>query len=130
MSLPATLIMVFLVAVVTSLGVAARLTRVTVRGRKTEDTRHWSTSDIPRVGGVAVFLALPIGVLAAVSAKGLLVGGSPELPERASGLVLSAVILFAVGLLDDIRRVSPIAKLVAQTGAALIICGFGFTIQH
>lgn len=122
--------MVFLVAVLTSLGVAARLTRVSFTGRTPELTRNWSASSTPRIGGVAVFLALPIAVLAAVSLKGLLVGGSPELPERASGLVLSALILFSVGLVDDIRRVSPIAKLVAQTGAALLISGFGFTIQH
>jgi UDP-GlcNAc:undecaprenyl-phosphate GlcNAc-1-phosphate transferase len=130
MSLPAILLLVFLVSVTISLGVAARLTRVVVRSRAPEIARQWSTSAIPRVGGIAVFAAIPIAVLVAVAARAILIGAVPEFPERAGALLISCAILFSVGLIDDIKGVSPIAKLIAQTGAALIICGSGFSIEH
>jgi UDP-GlcNAc:undecaprenyl-phosphate GlcNAc-1-phosphate transferase len=130
MPLPALLLVVFLVALLTSLGVAARLTHVVVSRREPEASRQWSDSTIPRIGGVAVFAAIPVAILAAVFGRAALLGVVPEMPERAGALIISAAILFAVGLRDDIKRVSPIVKLAAQTGAALIICGSGFSIEH
>ncbi|HJQ10167.1 MAG TPA: MraY family glycosyltransferase [Gemmatimonadaceae bacterium] len=130
MPFPAVLSIVFIVAVATSLAVASRLTHVVVRPRLPERSRQWSASRIPRIGGVAIFVALTVAITAATSADAILPGVVPQLPELAEALVVASAILFAVGLLDDIRGVPPVAKLTAQTIAALIVYYSGFTIDH
>lgn len=129
MSLPAILTTVFAVSLVISLVAAARLSRVVLSGRAPEHSRHWSKSDTPRIGGVAVFLSTPIALIALVIGRVAAIG-STKVPEQAGALVASAAILFTVGLLDDIRRVKPLVKLVAQAGAAMLICSAGFRIEH
>jgi UDP-GlcNAc:undecaprenyl-phosphate GlcNAc-1-phosphate transferase len=130
MSLPAVLLIVFVAAVMTSLAVARRLTQVVVRPRLPERSRQWSASRIPRIGGVAIFAALPIGIVAAAVANAALTGMIPQLPELAEALIIASAILFVVGLLDDIRGVPPVAKLTAQTIAALVVFYSGFSIDH
>lgn len=130
MSFPALLLIVFIVALTTSLVVAGRLTRVVVRPRLPERSRQWSASRIPRIGGIAIFAAIPIAIVAAGAANSALSGVMPQLPELAEALVVSSAILFVVGLLDDIRGVPPAAKLIAQTIAALIVYYAGFSIEH
>ena len=130
MSLLVLLSVAFAVAAATSLLVARRLTRVVVRARLPERSRQWSASRVPRIGGVAIFAALTIAVLGAAVAKAALTGTLPALPEQAQALIIASAILFVVGLLDDVRGVSPVAKLSAQTVAALILYFSGFSIAH
>src|ERR1041385_431892 len=126
---PVILLVVFAVSVLASLAAAARLTRVKIKTRTPEHHRPWSDSRVPRLGGVAVFIATPVAFLVAPVIR-TWVGSGPTLPERAGALIAAAAVLFAVGLLDDLRRVRPVAKLIAQTGAALVICSAGFKIEH
>ena len=129
MALPPVLLVVFIVSVLTSLAVAGRLTAITVNGRPAEGSRQWSASATPRIGGVAVFIALALALLAAAIVK--MTGSSPAgLPDLAGAIVISATILFAVGLLDDIRGVKPLLKLIAQTAAAVVVYSAGFSIEH
>lgn len=130
MTLPVTLLVVFLVALVTSLAVASRLTRVVVKGRARELSREWTDRETPRLGGVAVFAALPVSVLAGVAARGIALGKVPELPDLAGTLILAAAILFVVGLRDDIRGVTPAMKLLAQIAAAGLVFFAGFAIRN
>lgn len=130
MTLPALLLVVFVVSVMTSLIVAGRLTRVNVKGRHPERSRHWSASGIPRIGGIAVFAAAPLAILAAALLAAGLAGAVPQLPDLAGSLVIASAILFIIGLLDDLRGVRPVIKLLAQTAAALIVYGAGFSIEH
>lgn len=130
MSLAAILLIVFVVSVMTSLAVAGRLTHVVVKPRLPERSRQWSASRIPRIGGVAIFAALPIAIVAAAAANAATTGAIPQLPEQAEALIFASAILFVVGLLDDIRGVPPAAKLVAQTIAALIVYFSGFSIDY
>src|SRR3954465_4973706 len=111
MPLAGVLLIVFVVAVTTSLAVARRLTTVVVKPRLPERSRQWSASRVPRIGGVAIFAALMVAMLASAAAGSALTGAWPELPELAEALVIAGAILFMVGLLDDIRGVSPVAKL-------------------
>lgn len=130
MSLAALLLIVFVVAVTTSLAVAGRLIHVVVKPRLPERSRQWSGSRIPRIGGVAIFAALLVAIVAGASADAALTGAIPQLPELAEALIVASAILFVVGLLDDIRGVPPAAKLTAQTIAALIVYYGGFSIDH
>jgi UDP-GlcNAc:undecaprenyl-phosphate/decaprenyl-phosphate GlcNAc-1-phosphate transferase len=129
MTLPALLLVVFVVSAMTSLVVAGRLTRVNVKGRHPEHSRHWSASGIPRIGGIAVFASAPIAILAAALTAARLTGAIPQLPDLAGSLIIASAILFFIGLLDDLRGVRPLAKLLAQTAAALIVYRAGFSIE-
>jgi UDP-GlcNAc:undecaprenyl-phosphate GlcNAc-1-phosphate transferase len=130
MPLPTILLAVFLVSAMTSLLVAARLTKVDVRGRYPERSRHWSASGIPRIGGIAVFVAAPLGISIALAIAAALGSSIPQLPDLAGALIAASAILFLVGLLDDLRGVRPHLKLLAQAAAALIVYHSGFQIDH
>jgi UDP-GlcNAc:undecaprenyl-phosphate GlcNAc-1-phosphate transferase len=91
--------------------------------------RKVHAAPIPAVGGVAVFVAFGATLLAfAMVGQDSLIGAlghaSPYLPLLAAGFVVGAV-----GLLDDVRGVSPLAKLAVQVGAALFLYVQGFQIQ-
>ena len=92
MTLPAILLTVFLVAVITSLTVAGRLRHVNLIQRLPELKRHWSDSHIPRLGGVAVFAALPVAPTAQsprerAKAPGVTDAGKAALTEQMNAAV-------------------------------------------
>src|SRR5437868_4891756 len=126
----AILLVVFVLSAASSLLVARRLTRVNVRGRHPERSRHWSASGIPRIGGIAVFLSAPGAILIGALATSQFAGSLPRLPELAGSLIIASAILFVIGLLDDLRGVPPLVKLLAQTCAALVVYAAGFSIEH
>ena len=62
--------------------------------------------------------------------RAIVAGSVLHLPELAGSLIIGSAILFTVGLLDDLRGVRPVAKILAQTAAALIVYRAGFAIEH
>ena len=85
---------------------------------------------IPRMGGIAVCLAMSVAVGAAVLAPGG-VAGTGAAPDRFFvGLLLGGWLLFAAGLLDDLYNLRPATKLLAQCTAALVAFGFGFRVEQ
>jgi UDP-GlcNAc:undecaprenyl-phosphate GlcNAc-1-phosphate transferase len=94
-----------------------------------DDARHLHDRPVPRLGGVAVFIATMLGI-----ASTLLFGPSretltPEWNRFVLALLLGGSVLFGAGLIDDLRRIRPIAKIVAQCVAALIVAKLGFRIE-
>jgi len=88
-----------------------------------------SGDGIPRLGGLAVFVAILLSLGAAVLLRNmvtdrLLAVGMP-------GIVLAASCLsvFLVGLYDDLKGARPWQKLAVQTAAALALYAFGFRID-
>ena len=71
---------------------------------------------VPRVGGVAVFLAAAASL--ALFAPELLLSGRPY---QLSGIAIGAAIMFVLGLVDDVRELPPIAKLLGQVAAAAAV---------
>ncbi len=82
------------------------------------EERHVHTTPLPRIGGLAMFIAF-------VSAVGLSfwlpVERYPIEVERITLLLVGAVLIVAVMLVDDIVGVSPKVKLIWQIAAAAII---------
>lgn len=84
---------------------------------------------IPRLGGAAVLLAmlLPLG--------GFYLFGdflAREIEQSQGpfwGLTLGSLIVFGIGVWDDIHRLSPWPKLAAEICAALIAYAFGLRIE-
>ncbi len=71
---------------------------------------------VPRVGGVAVIC----GVAAALVALGDTIGADRGM----TGIMAGASIVALVGLVDDLRGVSPRLKVLGQVVAALVAWGF------
>lgn len=91
--------------------------------------RRVHTEPLPRLGGVAVFFATGVGLLVIVLGS---LGDLDVLPTQRSfifGLIFGGGIIFATGLLDDIRGLRPVVKITAQVVAALLVYGYGFRID-
>jgi UDP-GlcNAc:undecaprenyl-phosphate GlcNAc-1-phosphate transferase len=89
------------------------------------------------MGGIAIFLAMATGLLITVvtlvyqanqGQVAWLDGGSLwTILWRSWGFLLGSVLVFALGVYDDIRRLSPPAKLIGQIVAAGLVISFGYT---
>ena len=77
------------------------------------DRHHKRT---PRAGGIALFIPVAL-VLMGMGVLG---------DTRAWGLLGGSAIVFTCGLVDDLRRVRPLGKILCQlaAGAALLLAGF------
>lgn len=85
---------------------------------------------VPRLGGIAVFAGI-LAALGAMKVAGYLgIGSMQPITPLLPAMVVSCCILFAIGLLDDLRGVKPVIKLSGQTVAALIVIGAGFGIDQ
>jgi UDP-GlcNAc:undecaprenyl-phosphate GlcNAc-1-phosphate transferase len=84
---------------------------------------------VPRLGGVSVYLsaALVIALLFFATEKLFISAGASgdEQIRFFFGALVGSAILFLVGLVDDVRGLSPAVKAVAQIGAACIAWYFG-----
>jgi len=84
---------------------------------------RWHKRSTPLLGGSGIFA----GLLAAVGvgiASGVIPAG-----REIGGIVGGCAILFLAGLVDDVYRLPPLAKLAAQGGAAALVIGAGVRVQ-
>ena len=81
---------------------------------------------IPRLGGAAMVAAFGVAVVV-----GLLVAGA--VAPRPAGVLLPALVgigmVALVGLVDDVRDLSPLAKLVGQLAAAIAVVALGLSFR-
>lgn len=73
---------------------------------------------MPRLGGLAIFLAFVPFALIASSFK-----------PAVLGLAIGASIILILGIVDDIKGISPRVKLAGQTAAALAVIPFGIKVE-
>jgi UDP-GlcNAc:undecaprenyl-phosphate GlcNAc-1-phosphate transferase len=114
----------FVVPLVTRYAVSRRLVDVPDGVRRTHATA------IPRLGGVAVFVGLLLGIGLAFVAGKLFGIRTPNIASHSVSLLAAAAILFGIGLLDDLFGVPPVFKFLGQSVAGLIVCGTGFAIHR
>lgn len=92
--------------------------------------RHMHTVPVPRLGGVAIYVTFMAVVLLDLAAPKLM-GTSSVLPARATlGLLGPSLIVFLLGLRDDVRPLSPYRKFLVQGVAAVWLYTAGFQIQN
>lgn len=93
------------------------------------ERRRVHRAPVPRLGGVGVLIGTVVGGLVMLtigrSTSSLALPYMKLLPGLAAGVA----IVFATGLMDDLKGVHPRGKLVAQTLAALCVVAFGFGID-
>ncbi|MCH8812883.1 MAG: hypothetical protein IID07_13720 [Gemmatimonadetes bacterium] len=94
---------------------------------------RWHARPTPNLGGVAIFVGFAVAVVVAT----LLIPGDLSIREVSTravvplthrdGLLLAAVMIFALGLVDDLVRLRPSTKLIGQLVAAsvLLMSGIG-----
>ncbi|MDA8046510.1 MAG: MraY family glycosyltransferase [Actinomycetota bacterium] len=92
------------------------------------DDRRVHERPTPTVGGAAMYLGLLAAMVVASQLNGLsgLFRGSSD----PLGLVLGASMIFAVGMVDDLRDMSAPAKLSGQILAGMILYLFGINMLY
>ena len=84
---------------------------------------RWHERPTPLVGGIGMFAGLSIGFWTAAAV------GAFDVTTAALGLYGAIVLLFAAGLVDDLRHLGPVAKLGAQLAAAGVVIATGTNVQ-
>jgi UDP-GlcNAc:undecaprenyl-phosphate GlcNAc-1-phosphate transferase len=84
---------------------------------------RWHDRTTPTFGGVGIAIGLAAGVALALAV------GTVEPSWRLAGILAGCGIVFVAGLVDDIRHLSPLAKLGAQFAAAGIAIGAGLRVE-
>jgi len=74
---------------------------------------RWHESATPLFGGVGIYCGLMAGIALAAAT------GALDSTRLLLGIVAACSILFLAGLVDDIRHLSPAAKLAAQQLGAI-----------
>jgi UDP-GlcNAc:undecaprenyl-phosphate GlcNAc-1-phosphate transferase len=92
--------------------------------------RHVHKGVIPRIGGVAMFIGFGVAVLVEYIGEHFW-GWQPALTRLgrpAVGVILGIVIVFVIGMLDDILDLKPGQKFLGQLVAAGVVIAFGVKI--
>lgn len=116
----------FVVAALVVAGIVAFLTTPVVRTLAhkmgaidvPKDARRMHDHPIPRMGGLAIFLAFLLSVLLFA-----------ELTLQVRGMLLGSVMIVVLGIFDDIYSLSAKFKFIVQIVAALIAVGCGNMIE-
>lgn len=127
-----TYVLVFAAAVVAAAILTPFIARTAVRvdildrpgGRKLH------ASAVPRLGGVAVALGLAVALGVSVVADAQHAAGSGPPLRDLLPLIAGAVLVFAVGLWDDVDPRSVTFKLAVELAASAIVVGTGIAMTH
>jgi UDP-GlcNAc:undecaprenyl-phosphate GlcNAc-1-phosphate transferase len=84
---------------------------------------RWHDQPTPSFGGIGIALGFFAGVGVAILA------GAVEASWELGGLLAGTTLLFAAGLVDDVRHLSPAAKVGAQLAASGIAVGAGLRVE-
>jgi len=92
------------------------------------DDRHVHTEPTPTAGGAAMF----VGFLAAMVVASRLDQFQEIFRDNSEplGVLLAGAVMFVVGAVDDLRDVSPPAKLAGMVLAASLLAAFGVTMFY
>jgi UDP-GlcNAc:undecaprenyl-phosphate/decaprenyl-phosphate GlcNAc-1-phosphate transferase len=92
--------------------------------------RHVHTIPVPRLGGVAIYFSFTSVVILAMVVCRLLGIVSPLHAKAMVGLLGPALIVFLLGLFDDLYSVRPYWKFAIQAVAAIWLYAGGYGIHH
>jgi UDP-GlcNAc:undecaprenyl-phosphate GlcNAc-1-phosphate transferase len=92
--------------------------------------RHMHTMPMPRLGGIAIYFSfLSVVVLAMVVPH--LLGAASQLPtKQVTGLLGPALIIFLLGLFDDVHPLNAYWKFAIETLAAIWLYAGGYGIHN
>jgi len=83
-----------------------------------KDNRRMHKKPIPRLGGLAIFIAFVVSVLLFV-----------EIDREMRGILIGALMIVALGVLDDIHSLKALPKFFVQILAAIVVVLHGCRIE-
>jgi UDP-GlcNAc:undecaprenyl-phosphate/decaprenyl-phosphate GlcNAc-1-phosphate transferase len=95
-----------------------------------ELVRHVHTHPVPRLGGVAICFSFTIVVSLFLAMSKLAVLPIPVSSHTTFGILGPSLIIFALGLYDDVHSVGPYKKIGIQAVAATLLYFSGFGIHQ
>jgi UDP-GlcNAc:undecaprenyl-phosphate/decaprenyl-phosphate GlcNAc-1-phosphate transferase len=103
---------IFLTSLFTSLVLIPNISRLAVSIGIFDgtDERKTHTGAVPRLGGIAIFFAVLLGVILYT-----------EIDRHMRGFLAGGVVIFLTGLTDDLEQISPKKKFFGELMAALIV---------
>jgi UDP-GlcNAc:undecaprenyl-phosphate GlcNAc-1-phosphate transferase len=126
----------FAISFLISLSLIPVIRKINLRYGKVAIPREdrWHQTPTPSLGGIGIFIAFVITLIFV----GLFLilktsGNSPRfvideaIPEFRWSFLVGSLIIFLLGLYDDLKHISPQAKLVGQIIAAVVVVGLGYT---
>lgn len=92
-----------------------------------KDGRRVHQKPMPRIGGIAIILSMFVGFIV----YNLFTNGIDSITLNSSftGYILGAIIIFTMGILDDMYNLRARNKFVFQLAAAIVVCCFGIVID-
>lgn len=119
---------VFAVAAVLAFGLTPLVRKLALRvgAVKVPSARDVHTTAMPMLGGAAMFVAFLVAMAVASQIPQFheMFDGSSE----PAGVILAAGVMFAIGALDDLRDVSPPAKIAGMVLAGSLLSLFGVSM--
>jgi len=120
----------FVVAFLCSLAIIPLVRKICLKWGYVAEPRpdRWHNKPTATLGGIGIFAAFITGILA----FRLLTGAFGEIllfriDRPLWGLLIGTILIFLLGLFDDVRQLSPPVKLVGQLLAAVIVVSFGIS---
>jgi UDP-GlcNAc:undecaprenyl-phosphate GlcNAc-1-phosphate transferase len=84
---------------------------------------RWHDLPTPTFGGIGIYAGFVAGILLSLAV------GAVDWSSELGGILLGVTIVFVAGLVDDLWRLSPIAKLAAQVVAAVVVIASGLNVE-
>lgn len=81
--------------------------------------RRVHTTPIPRLGGAAIYFSFWLALLVNVSWNTMVIG-----------LFIGSTLIFIIGLIDDIKGMRPLYKLLGQLISVIILIFYGLSIEQ
>jgi UDP-GlcNAc:undecaprenyl-phosphate GlcNAc-1-phosphate transferase len=106
----------------------ARLLAIRVGAVVAPDDRRVHERPTPATGGWAMILGLVAGLVVASRLDSFRSAFSDT--SEPLGVLIAAVIMFGVGAVDDLRPISPPAKLAGQVSAGIVLSLLGVTLFY
>lgn len=99
-----------------------------------KDKRRMHKKEMPKFGGPAVILGFLVSVIYLLIVmnieNSINLFGEEEYAKKLLGMFLGIVILSIVCVIDDIKTLKPLTKLLGQLIAAIIVVAFGLRIDN
>ena len=86
-----------------------------------KDARRMHKRPIARMGGIAIIAGFVVSVLFMIFSGLALNGSKSEIYLQLLGIMAGILILAVIGITDDIKKLSPLPKFIAQVAAALCV---------
>jgi UDP-GlcNAc:undecaprenyl-phosphate GlcNAc-1-phosphate transferase len=91
--------------------------------------RRVNTEPKPRAGGIAICLGFLVAVLLTVTVRQFSREGQHTWTWQVAGVLTAVVFAGLVGLVDDLKDLSPRMQILGMVGAGLILVAFGVRIE-